>query len=275
MKKFLLSMLAMLTAGSMWAQTAGPLNVPTVKRTAGEVKEVSVVASRNGVIKIQLETETAYRDLQFDLTLPTGINLVTPAGNAVITDADNMVDEHHVAFYAQNGQTVKFAVVDNVATVEGNPGIGEVTNPDNYGKTLVTNSVIFEIPITVAEGYSGSEEATLANVKASTEEADGVKSNDLADAKFNIRAVLLGDVNDDGKVTNADQVAVVMHLLDEPSTPFVFEAADMEYNASKPNEITNADAINLADKLLVDSPSAKQVVEEDVVSDVETEIEPD
>ena len=61
-----------------------------------------------------------------------------------------------------------------------------------------------------------------------------------------------------------------MHLLDAPSTPFVFEAADMEYDGA----IRNADAISLADKLL-SSSSAKAFVEEDVVSDVETEIEPD
>lgn len=228
MKKVLLTMLTLLAAGSMWAQTAGPLNVPTVTRSAGQVKEVSVVASRNGVIKIQLETQTAYRDLQFDLTLPTGISLVTPAGEAVITDADNMVDEHHVAFYAQDGQTVKFAIVDNVALLAANTGIGEVTNPENYAQTLVTNSVILEIPVTVASDYSGSNAATLANVIASTEDANGVKSNILADATFNIRAMLLGDVNDDGDVDVQDITTLIDKIQGNELTVFVEVAADID-----------------------------------------------
>lgn len=238
MKKVLLTMLTLFAAGSMWAQTAGPLNVPTVTRSAGQVKEVSVVASRNGVIKIQLETQTAYRDLQFDLTLPTGINLVTPAGEAVITDSENMVDEHHVAFYAQDGQTVKFAIVDNVALLAANTGIGEVENPENYAQTLVTNSVILNIPVTVASDYSGSNEATLANVIASTEDANGVTSNDLADATFNIRAMLLGDVTDDGVVDMADAQAIIFTFLGETQPIFVEEVGNV---ADSDNIIDMAD----------------------------------
>lgn len=224
MKKILLTMLTLLAAGGMWAQT---LTVPTVTRTDGQVKEVSVVASRNGVIKIQLETTVAYRDLQFDLTLPDGIGLVTPAGTEVVKDADNMVDEHHVVFYAQDGQTVKFAVVDNVVNLDEETGIGEVTNPENYAQTLVANSVMFEIPITVAEGYTGTKTANVANVIASTEETTGVVSNDIADATFNIRAMLLGDVNDDGVVDMADAQAIIFTFLGETQPIFVEEVGNV------------------------------------------------
>ena len=74
MKKGLLTMLALLSMGSS-AFAQGTVNVPTVKRTAGDVKEVSVVASRQGKVKIELQNNADYRDLQFDITLPEGITL--------------------------------------------------------------------------------------------------------------------------------------------------------------------------------------------------------
>ncbi|MBO4451324.1 MAG: hypothetical protein J5770_02790 [Bacteroidaceae bacterium] len=243
-------MLALLSMGSsVFAQ--GTVNVPTVVRKAGPVKEVSVVAARQGIVKVELAGGTTYRDLQFDLTLPAGITVTTDGG--VVKDA---AAQHTVAFNAVSDQVVRFVVYND-------------GQDDNVAEKF-TDGIIVEIPVEVAADFTGEKPAKMDGILTSDDEAR--TSIALADANFNIRAVILGDVNDDGNVTNSDQVAIVMHLLDEPSTPFVFEAADMEYNAANPNEITNADAISLADKLL--SSSAKEFVE-DVVSDVETEIEPD
>ena len=251
MKKSLLTMLALLSMGSS-AFAQGTINVPTVTRNVeGEltgVKEVSVVASRQGTVKIELQNNADYRDLQFDITLPEGITL-----------AD-----------AENGGTVKIATDHAVgfATQTETGAVRFVLYSENAAK--LSNAILLEIPVAVAESFTGTQPATLTKVLTSNDAAESIE---IANANFNVRAVLLGDVNDSGTVTNADQVAIVMYLLDEPSTPFVFEAADMEYNAAKPNEITNADAISLADKLL--STSAKAFMGEDVESDVETEIEPD
>lgn len=254
MKKGLLTMLVLLSMGSsVFAQ--GTVNVPTVTRnvdgTPGPVKEVSVVASRQGIVKIELAGGTTYRDLQFDLTLPAGVTVTTAGG--VVQDA---AANHTVAFNAVSDQVVRFVVYND-------------GQDDNVAEKF-TDGIVVEIPVDVVETYTGSKPGTLSTVLTSNDAAESIP---LADANFNVRAVLLGDVNDSGTVTNSDQVALVMYLLDEPSTPFVFEAADMEYDATKPNYISNADAISLADKLL-ETSSAKAFVE-DVVSDVENEIEPD
>lgn len=273
MKKGLLTMLALLSIGSSaFAQTepivgTGKVNVPIVVRSNGaggvkDVKEVSVVKNRQAYVKIELlemptEAEAAYRDLQFDLTLPAGITVTTAGG--VVKDA---AAQHTVAFNTltvdETNSKVRFVVY----------------NDGGEDKTIekFTNGIIVEIPVSVSNGFTGTQPATLTNVLTSNDAAE--TSIALVDGPFSFRAVLLGDVNDDGEVKNSDQVAIVMHLLDEPSTPFVFEAADMEYDAENPNFISNADAISLADKLLEESSSAKEFIEE-VVSDVETEIEPD
>ena len=250
-------MLALLSMGSsVFAQ--GTVNVPTVVRKAGEVKEVSVVASRQAKVKIELTNFTNYRDLQFELTLPDGITVVSEDD---VIQVEAAKSSHKVAANAVASNKVRFVVYND----------GNVDDNDNVIK--LGDGIIVEIPVNVAAGFEGEVETSLDGILTSDDAA--TKSIEIGKGDFKFRAVLLGDVNDDGKVTNSDQVAIVMHLLDEPSTPFVFEAADMEYNASKPNEITNADAINLADKLLEDTTPAKAFVEEDVVSDVETEIEPD
>lgn len=259
MKKGLLTMLALLSMGSS-AFAQGTVNVPTVTRNVngepGPVKEVSVVASRQGTVKIELTEFTNYRDLQFDLTLPEGITVVSE--NEVI-QVETAKTSHKVAANAVADNKVRFVVYNE----------GNVDDDENVIK--LGDGIIVEIPVNVAAGFEGEVETSLDGILTSDDAA--TKSIEIGKGDFKFRAVLLGDVNDSGTVTNSDQVAIVMHLLDEPSTPFVFEAADMEYNASKPNEITNADAINLADKLL--SSSAKAFMEEEVVNDVETEIEPD
>ena len=244
MKKGLLTMLALLSMGSsVFAQM---VNVPTVVRKAGEVKEVSVVANRQGTVKIELQGGANYRDLQFDITLPDGITLADETnGGSVAIETD-----HAVGFATQTASgAVRFVLYSETGA-------------------KLSNAILLEIPVDVAESFTGTQPATLTNVLTSNDAAE--TSIAIADAPFNFRAVLLGDVNDDGRVANADQVAIVMYLLDEPSTPFVFEAADMEYDATKPNNITNADAISLADKLLEGTSSAKPTVR-----DIENEIEPE
>lgn len=269
-------MLTCCVCAGAWAQgTAGSLNVPTVMRNVGGTptakNHVLVVkgGERQGVIKIQLTGSTNYRDMQFDLTLPDGISLVTePTTENPVVKVDAKEGQNHVLFYALNGQTVKIAVVDNVVNHTGDAA----PSADTYGKYLV-DGIVFELPIKAAATFEGVKDATISNL-AFTDDAATADIAVTGTTTFGIDDILLGDVNDDGEVKNSDQVAIVMHLLDEPSTPFVFEAADMVYDAENPNFISNADAISLADKLLEESSSAKVFIEE-VVSDVETEIEPD
>lgn len=242
MKKGLLTMLALLSMGSS-AFAQGTVNVPTVKRTAGEVKEVSVVASRQGKVKIELANGTTYRDLQFDLTLPAGITVATEGG--VVKDA---AAQHTVAFNAVADNKVRFVVYN-----DGQDGAAE----------KFADGIVVEIPVEVAADFTGTQAATLDNILTSDDAANS--SIVIADANFNFRAMLLGDVTDDGAVDMADAQALVSYIFGSAPAIFVEEAGDVEMNSA----VDMADAQSVVSKIF--APSAKQYVKKYVENELDPE----
>ena len=203
MKKGLLTMLALLSIGSSaFAQT---VNVPTVMRKAGEVKEVSVVANRQGTVKIELQGGANYRDLQFDITLPDGITLADETnGGSVAIETD-----HAVGFATQTASgAVRFVLYSETGA-------------------KLSDAILLEIPVTVANTFTGTQPATLTNVLTSNDEA--TTSIAIADGNFNFRACLLGDVNDNGEVNLTDAVNILYATPQFNSRPdlFVEEVADV------------------------------------------------
>ena len=237
MKKSLLTMLALLSIGSSaFAQT---VNVPTVARKAGQVKEVSVVANRQGKVKIELLNSAQYRDLQFDLTLPAGIT-VTESG--VVQDA---AAQHTVAFNAVADNKVRFVIY--------NDG-GEDKTVEKFA-----DGIIVEIPVNVAADFTGEKAATLDNILTSDDAA--TSSISIPEANFNFRACLLGDVDDNGEVDLTDASILVYKYFGTTPSVFVDEVA----------YVNNDDVIDLTDASSVvylyfgNSSSAKEAyVEEDI-----------
>lgn len=245
MKKGLLTMLALLSMGSsVFAQ--GTVNVPLVKRAAGNVNEVSVVASKQGKVKIELQGGTTYRDLQFDLTLPAGVTVTTDGG--VVQDA---AANHTVAFNAVSDQVVRFVVY--------NDGQG-----DNVAEKF-TDGIIVEIPVTVADTYTGSNPGSLSTVFTSNDAAESIA---IADAEFTVRAMLLGNVNDDEYVDATDAVAIALHDLGATPAIFVIEVGDVVEDGS----VDSTDAVRIALDDLASSSSSKETF---VKNEEETEIEPE
>ena len=219
MKKGLLTMLALLSMGSVFAQDYS-------------VPDARVAASRMSALHVTLGTEAIYRDLQFDLTLPEGIALADEKGG-VVKDA---ASKHTVAFNAlgetDGKQTVRFVVYndgqdDNVA--------------EKFG-----SGILVDIPIVAASSYEGTKEASLSGVFTSNDVAESLP---VTVSPFNIKAVLLGDVNDNGLVEIADAVAVVNNVTGKENEVFVKEAADVNGNAvsydddAKIGEIADAVAV--------------------------------
>ena len=229
MKKSLLTMLALLSMGSSsFAQ--GTVKVPTVNRTAGDVKEVSVVASRQGKVKIELQNNADYRDLQFDITLPEGITLADETnGGSVAIETDRAV-----GFATQTtAGVVRFVLYSETGA-------------------KLSNNILLEIPVKAAQSFSGTQAATLTNVITSNDAAE--TSIAIAQGDFNFRAVVLGDVTDDGNVDMADAQAMVSFIFNNIPAIFVEEAGDVEEN----NLVDMADAQSLVSKIF--APSAKQFV---------------
>ena len=217
MKKGLLTMLALLSMGSSaFAQT---VNVPTVVRKAGEVKEVSVVASRQGKVKIELLNSAQYRDLQFDLTLPAGVTVTTDGG--VVQDA---AASHTVAFNAVSDQVVRFVVYND--------------GQDNNVAEKFTDGIIVEIPVTVADTYTGSNPGSLSTVFTSNDAAESIA---IADAEFTVRACLLGDVDDSGEVDLTDASIRVYKYVGTTPSVFVDEVAYV--NNDEVIDLTDASSV--------------------------------
>lgn len=254
MKKGLLTMLALLSMGSSaFAQTEGTVNVPLVKRTAGQVNEVSVVASRQGKVKIELQNNANYRDLQFDLTLPAGVTVTTAGG--VVQDAAE-----------------KYTVAFNTVDADNNKVRFVVYNDGQDQEELVkfTNGIIVEIPVDVAETYTGSNPGNLSTVITSNDAAESISLDKDEPFEFTVRALLLGDVTDDGVVDATDAVAIALHDLKATPAVFIEEVGDVIEDGT----VDSTDAVRVALDDLAKSSSSKVYTEVEE-EDVETEVEPE
>lgn len=222
MKKGLLTMLALLSMGSVFAQD---FTVPDAR----------VVTARKGVLQVKLTSETTYRDLQFDLALPTGISLVTEAASPESPDVTNVkagAEGHVIAYNAVEDGKVRFAVYD-----------------PNEGKTFTTD-VLIEIPVQASEEFTADAVAHVSGLVASDADAKSLAKDNF---DFNIIMNLLGDVNEDGKVNVTDILAVASRIKGTSTTPFNEGAANYNNDAS----INVTDILGIAAIIKGGSASAK------------------
>lgn len=267
-------MLTCCVCAGAWAQgtaaqgTAGSLNVPAVKRSSGTLNQVIVVkgGERQGVIKIQLTGSSNCRDMQFDLTLPAGITLANAPTDAEVKMVEAK-DDKHVLFYALEGtSTVKIAVVDKVAALDGNVEAGKVENATSYGQYL-TDGIVFELPIAVASTFV-TDQATIANLVFTDDDATAKDNLAVAGTtSFDIVALLLGDVTDDGKVNMGDAQAITFHSLGATPSVFIQEVGDVEENT----KVDMGDAQRITFNFL-DSSAKEAIFVEDVN---ENELDPE
>ena len=212
-------MLTLLGATSVWAQSfSGP--------------DTRVVPQRTNVLQVTLTGANANRDLQFDLTLPTGISLVENGGTVMDAAAG-----HVIQYQAQTDGSIRFVVVD--AIVDYDDPTATSADANTYGKQF-SDGVLVEIPVLAAEGFDATAEApakaNVTNLYISKEDGTEFSSTPLS---FDINLImnLLGDVNEDGKVNVTDIMAVASRIKGVAQTPFNEGAAN--YN--------NDTAINVTD----------------------------
>lgn len=265
-------MLTCCVCAGAWAQTqgtAGSLNVPAVKRSSGTLNQVIVVkgGERQGVIKIQLTESANCRDMQFDLTLPEGITLAEAPTTEEPVKMVEATDANHVLFYAlDDAGVVKIAVVDKVAALGADVKAGEVENATNYGKYLA-NDIVFELPIAVAADFV-TDQATIANLVFTDDDAKAKENLAVAGTTpFDIVALLLGDVTDDGAVNMGDAQAITFHSLGATPSVFIQEVGDVEENT----KIDMGDAQRITFNFL-DSSAKEAIFVEDVN---ENELDPE
>lgn len=202
MKKGLLTMLALLSMGSS-AFAQGTLDVPEVARKAGPAKQVVVLENeKKGTVKIRLAGTENYRDLQFDIKLPAGVEAAE--GNVVI-DTDHAVAS---AVQASDAQTVRFVLYSET------------------GANL-SNDILLEIPVTITGDVAAvnNATATLSNVLSSNAEA--TTSLEVTGTEFPFSVMKLGDVTDDGTVNSTDATAILYDTFNSRPATYVEEVADV------------------------------------------------
>lgn len=245
MKKILLTMLMALTAGGMWAQTTGTLNVPEVTRRTGTVRQVIVVkgGERQGVIKVEISTNgNVYRDLQFSLTLPEGITLVESSG---FVEAET--GGHSMMYAPQADGSVMFIYYSL------------------FGD-LLEDGIAYEIPINVDSSFEQGS-ASLLLVEA-TDNEDVTGEHALPVSNFDIVALLLGDVNDDGSVDVQDITTFIDKIQGNDPDVFVEVVADIDNEG----HFDVQDITGIVDIIQSKNPSSSAKA---IVMDEESEIEPE
>lgn len=230
-------MLALLSMGSVFAQDF----------TFPDARVVTANTTRQGVVQVKLNSTSAYRDLQFDLTLPDGITLVTESVSPETPDATNVKEgaTGHVIAYnpvGTEGNVVRFAVYDQK---NGN---------------LFSNDVLIEIPVKFATGKT-TDVATVDNIIASNASAESLPQNE---DPINFNVVLVGDVEGDGVVDVQDIVTLISKIQRENPTNFIGVAADVfEDNEWDVQDVTGI--VDIIQSGSGSSPAKKYVVEENVI----------
>lgn len=253
MKKGLLTMLALLSMGSSaFAQEevqVGTVNVPTVTRKNESKTGAQVIIlekEKKGVILVKLEnSNNKNRDLQFDLTLPKGINL-------------------------ENGETGGTSAISSTHAM----GFGPTTSRFvlySEDANYLPNETLIKIPVKVDESVTDvktleGKEGVLSNILTSDDKA--TKSNLISEATaFPFRVMLLGDVDDSGEVDLTDASKIVYKYFGAPPSLFVDEVA----------YVNNDDFIDLTDASSVvylyfgSSSTAKQAFEEEEYNELDPE----
>lgn len=238
MKKGLLTMLALLSMGSVFAQDF----------TFPDARVVTANTTRQGVVQVKLNSTSAYRDLQFELTLPEGITLVKESVSPDSPDATNVkagASGHVIAYNpvgTAEGNVVRFAVYDQT---NGN---------------LFSNDVLIEIPVKFATGKT-TDVATVDNIIASNASAESLPQNE---DPINFNVVLVGDVEGDGVVDVQDIVTLISKIQRENPTNFIGVAADVfEDNEWDVQDVTGI--VDIIQSGSGSSPAKKYVVEENVI----------
>ena len=167
-KKLLLLAVSLLGMASAQAQTLG------VDGSAFEV-----LKGKTGTLAIKVGSATNVRDVQFDITIPAGVELGTPAAGT---------------------QDYKVAISDATAVTGGNKYTVIL-----YSETGEKGAADINFPLTVPADFSGE---LWANLTSST--ADGKYTNDAAteaaatSTTYTFQVGLLGDANKDTFVDIAD-----------------------------------------------------------------------
>ena len=214
MKKIFLSTILCIATIGCWADDGFTIDPLTLHE--GET----------GTLVVNLNQETAgkYCAFQFDLYLPTGVEIVSEAGtngNADYSGSFTLTDRkvnHNVSYIQKNGFW-RIMVFD-------------VSSGSN-GSFSGTTGAILNISVkTNAQFAVGTQTVDVKNIVLTYTQdlTTSYLQNDFTYTFTGEQGYLLGDVNNDGVVDVADYMAVSQYIRQLNPSPFIFKAADVDEN---------------------------------------------
>lgn len=188
------------------------------------------------VVNLNQETSGKYCAFQFDLYLPTGVEIVSETGtngNPTYNNSFTLTDRkaHHNVSYIQKNGFWRIMVFD-------------VSSGSN-GSFSGTTGAILNISVKTNDQFTlGSQTLDVKNIVLTY--TQDLTTSYLQDNFTYIftgeeQSYLLGDVNNDGVVDNADFIATLRYTLGQIPNVFIEEAADVNQDGT----IDNADAIKI------------------------------
>ena len=201
--------------------------------------EKSVVPGNRYVLPIKLKNSQLVMGYQFDLELPEGVSFALDNNGRVIATMSDRGNGFSIGKNKRSDHVCRFVVIN----ASNNALTGE-------------DGVVMNVTVDVADDMeAGAYGVVFKNGELTTKEDNAVSSVILQNvtAPMNVVAALLGDVNNDGKVSVTDAVAIIGCVLGNENTNFLEVAADVNCDGS----ITIADVVKVINLILNDDSYSK------------------
>ena len=217
-------MLALLSMGSS-AFAQGTLDVPEVARATGNVKQVVVLENeKTGTVKIKLSGTENYRDLQFDIKLPAGVEAA---------DAQSV----RFVLYSQTGANLSNDILlDIPVTVTGD--VASVNNAPATLSNVLSSNAEATTSIEVAGTTFPFSVMKLGDINDNGEVEIGDATcviNNIGHAPNDIYVEEVADVNKDetpGEIGDATVIVNIVHS--SPATAKQMDLIEDSVNLPEP-----------------------------------------
>ena len=177
------------------------------------------------VIPVKMTNDASIISFQTDIFLPEGLELMQEDGEYMIDPSPRMTRTHNImSDDVSNGSIRVLCYSSNYKSFTGNSG-----------------DDLFYITVKVADDAEGDYTIQLKNTLLTNTDFIDIAAPDVA-ANVNVKSYLLGDANNSGTVTVTDVVVTAQYVLERNPQPFVFEAADVNFDYN----ITVADVSRIA-----------------------------
>lgn len=177
------------------------------------------------VIPVKMTNEASIISFQTDIFLPVGLELLQDDGEYIIDPSERMTNTHSImSDDVSNGSIRVLCYSSNYKPFKGNSG-----------------DDLFYLTVKVADDAEGIYTIQLKNTLFTTSSFEELTVPNIA-ANINVKAYLLGDANNSGTVTVTDVVVTSQFILEQDPQPFIFEAADLNFDGS----ITVTDVSHIA-----------------------------